>query len=194
MSSIEPSKLVDAIIHESEQVQSGIERTQNGIYTSFGVILPAILGIFLLAGDGEQSGFAPPLVAAILIVAVALGGMWSQYLWVELFRYTRFKHRHLLPRLYAATGQAGSKNLMEEYGQRSFLMKLPINLFNIGVLAVLIIAHVAFVAGEHETLPYVTGSFIAAVIISTFAVIVEGSRLESDFRSTATGPEERDAA
>jgi hypothetical protein len=116
MSSIEPSKLVDAIIHESEQVQSGIERTQNG-------------------------------------------------------------------------------NLMEEYGQRSLLMKLPINLFNIGVLAVLIIAHVAFVAGEHATLPYVTGSFIAAVIISTFAVMVEGSRLESDFRNTsAAQPEEQNAA
>jgi hypothetical protein len=182
------SKLVEAIIHESEQVQSGIERTQNGIYTSFGVILPAIFALFVLGnGEDKKSVFHPSLIATILIVAVSLGGMWSQYLWVELFRYTLFKHRVLLPRLYEATGQSGRKNLLETYGRRSVYAKIPINLFNTGVLAVLLCAHFGFVAAKpaYEALPFISGSFIAAVILSTIAVFAEGGKLEKAFPQDA---------
>lgn len=188
---METAKLVEAIVHESEQVQSGIERTQNGIFTSFGVVLPAILGVFLFVGEGNNVRIPPPLVAAILIVVVSLGGLWSQYLWMELFRYTRYKHVHLLPRLYAATGQSDHPNMMQLYGRRSLLMALPINLFNAGVLVVLIAAHFALVKtttldGRFDLLPYLTGAFILAVISSSIAVILEGARLERSFRSAGT--------
>jgi hypothetical protein len=170
--------LVDAIIHESEQVQSGIDRAQNGIYTSFGVVLPAVFGLFLFfAGDKrpEDTDIPPNIAALLFVMAVSLGGMWSQNLWMELFRYTRYKHAVLLPRLYQATGQSSRTNFLQTV-PRTALMQLPVNLFNLGCLVALIGVHVKFI-GRTWPVAAISIAFILAVVVSTIAVIVEGIRL-----------------
>jgi hypothetical protein len=168
--------LVDAIIHESEQVQSGIERAQNGIYTSFGVVLPAVFGLFLFfTGDKRPQGIPAELVALLFIMAISLGALWSQNLWMELFRYTNYKHTVLLPRLYEATNQNGRTNFLQTT-PRSALMALPVNLFNVGVLVALIGAHAAFV-GLKAPYSLISAGFIGSAVLSTFAVMIEAAKL-----------------
>ena len=168
------TEYVKALIHESEQVQSGVDRSQNALYTSSGVIFPILTGLFVLAGrEKTTSGISFDILALLFIVTVSLGGMWSQYLWMELLRYTSYKHAVLLPRLYAATGQHQSLNFLQTAGRQTLVARLPILLFNVGCFAVLIIAHVAFVAHLAASLQIISVVFIVAVVVSTLAVFKE---------------------
>jgi hypothetical protein len=171
---------VQAIVHESEQVQSAIERAQNALYTSSGVILPVLTGAFVVAAKGTAVVVLPiGVLGLIFVITVSLGGMWSQYLWMELLRYTRYKHLVLLPRLYAATGQNG-RNFLQTFGKQSVRMKLPILLFNVGCLIVLVATHVAFVSYTAWYLQVLSIAFIVSVVITTLAVFIEWESLVSD--------------
>jgi hypothetical protein len=169
--------LVKALIHESEEVQSGVARAQGALYTSSGVILPLLTGVFVIAAKENLQLPALRVLALVFVVTLALAGMWSQYLWMELIRYTTYKHLTILPRLYEATGQANRPNFLDVVGKQSITAQLPILLFNIGCFVVLITVHVALVSQLRWPLQVVSLAFMSAVVLTTLCVFREAQEL-----------------
>ena len=59
--------LVKALIHESEEVQSGVARAQGALYTSSGIILPLLTGVFVIAA---KEAISPPALRVLALVFV----------------------------------------------------------------------------------------------------------------------------
>jgi len=177
-----------AILHEAEAIQAGVNRNYNAIYTTFGVVLPALVGIFALsAKDLKFDSALMPKVALIFVMVFSLSGLWAQSLWMELLRYVRYRYIVLLPRLYRATGQLADQNFLQWSGRRTPRNSSAILLFNIGCFAVLLLVHIAFMSAAPIALQMISILFIAAVTASNIAVMREATDLEKAIEeSTST--------
>lgn len=170
---------LQAILHESSAIQEGIDRTYSAIYTSFGVVLPAVIGVFVFLAR-ETKPVDEPILATLFIIVFVLGSLWSQSMWMELLRYVRYKYVVLMPRLYRASSQTGEPNFLEWSGKRSLWSWLPILLFNLGALVVLVGAHVAFVLPGDRWLEAVSLGFILMAVVASVTVLVEARRVERE--------------
>lgn len=169
-----------ALLQEAADIQEGVQRTYSAIYTSFGVILPAVIGVFVFVAKEDKAPLDHAMLATAFVVVFALGSLWSQSAWMELLRYVRYKYVVLLPRLYAASSQGEQPNFLQWSGRRTLLSWLPILLFNLGALTVLLCAHFGFVTSGRLALQAVSLSFIIAVSIGSVAVIIEARQVEKE--------------
>lgn len=161
------------MLHEADAIQGGINRSYGAIYTSFGVAMPALIGIFAFAAkDFRFTGRELPYVAVAFVMVFALGGLWAQSLWMELLRYVHYKYAVLMPRLYHGTSRR-ELNYLQWSRQRSAQRGFPILLFNLASWLVLLTVHAAFIATAPWFLNVLSAAFIVAVTASTIAVMRE---------------------
>jgi hypothetical protein len=177
---------LQAILKEVEGARAAMERSYGAIYTSFGVVLPALAGIFVfLARERVAAGSDESWYGALFIVILSLGAMWSQNLWMELLRYARYYYVELLPRLYAASGQGGRRNFLEWSGRRSLRSWLPILLFNLGCIAVLVAVGCKYLAAASRWVQVGSGALVLAACCSVVAVLIEARKVEEEILARA---------
>ena len=185
-----PSEVVDhrfeAVKLELEDVQASIQRTYQSIYTAFGVIMPALVGIFVFAAKeappaapkGSVATLDVSLLATVFILIFAFGSFWTQNMWMELLRYVRYKYVRLMPRLYALSGQTNEKNFVQASGRRTFVSWVPILLLNVASLVIQAGAYLQFIEpAQSHYMNAVVIAFIVAGSISTMAVFTEAHRV-----------------
>lgn len=176
---------LEAILYEATEIQAGIERSYGAIHTSFGLVLPALIGVFAFLVETESS-IEPEVLATLFILVFTLGSLWSQSSWMELLRYVRYKYVVLVPRLYAASGQGGSPSFLQWSGRRGAVSWLPIRLFNLGALVVLVVAQMGYVQpSDRWQLAALGWCFIGAVVASSVAVFVEAGRVEREILASS---------
>jgi hypothetical protein len=176
------------ILNEAESVQKGIDRSYGAIYTSFGIIMPGLLGVLAFAAkDLKFDDKQMPIVALAFVIALSLGGLWAQSTWMELLRYVRYKYVELMPRLFAAGGMAEEPNYIQWSGPRSFRMALPIFLFNISCWVVLVLVFIAFLRKASGFEQAIAIAFIVAAMISSGAALAEGYKIEREIATKWKG-------
>lgn len=169
------SPTLKALLHESDLIHQSMQRIYNAMYTAFGVVVPAVISIFVFIAREQQVD--PCRVAVAFIAVFALGSLWVQNLWMELFAFVEYRYLSLQPRLYAASGQASEPNFLEYTGTRSKRSWTPIILFN--VLAGLFMVSVLCEFVPRWTWEFWLSSlFILAAVAAAVLVIVAARALE----------------
>lgn len=171
---MDPSAKLTATLKEVEEIRAAIEATRGAIYTAFGVVLPGVVGVFVLAsGHGKEPVGNPSTLAAAFVILTGLGVMWTQNLWMELLRYVRYYYVVLMPRVYQASDQASLPNFLEWSGRRSLRSWVPVWLFNLGALVIVIGVYRGYVTSPGWSLHATCIGFIAGMIVSWAAVMLE---------------------
>src|ERR1700736_3340064 len=67
------SPTLKALLHESDVIHQSMQRIYNAMYTSFGVVVPAVISIFVFIAKEPQADAA--LVAVAFIAVFALGAL-----------------------------------------------------------------------------------------------------------------------
>ena len=196
----------EAVKFELDDVHTSIQRTYQSIYTAFGVMMPALVGIFVFAakeappaavkGPAAKSALDVSLLATVFILIFAFGSFWTQNMWMELLRYVRYKYVRLMPRLYALSGQTNVENFVQSSGRRTFVNWIPILLLNVASLVIQAGAYLQFIRpAEQFAMDAVVIAFIIASSISATAVFVEAHRVEEEILNIAPhlSHQERDA-
>ena len=172
------SPKLKALLHESDVIHQSMQRIYNAMYTSFGVVVPAVISIFVFIAK-EQSAVDASRVAVAFIAVFALGSLWVQNLWMELFAFVKYRYVNLQPRIYAASGQTSEKNFLEFTGTRSKLSWTPIMLFNVLAESFMISVLLEFVPRCHWEF-LLCSFFILAALVATVLVIVAARKLEAE--------------
>jgi len=175
-----PTKEYDSLALELDMIEGGIQRAQSALYTLFGVVLPAVISVFVFTAK-EQSSVSHEHLATIFVVIVTLSTVWANCVWIELFAYARFKYVVLMPELYRVSGRADAKNMQQFSGSRSLREWMPTIVLNSGILAFLVIVEVNFVKNLQAII--VCSAFLIGGIISAAAVIAEARRLQNDVKN-----------
>lgn len=183
-----------SILVELDAMQAGISRTYGAIYTTFGVVLPALVGIFTFtAKDLKFSAAEMPKVALAFILVFSLGGLWAHSVWMELIRYSKYKYSVLMPRLYRVAGRNHEANYMEWISRRKGLSGHSILAFNLGCWAVLLTVHALFLTHSHWAMQGASVLAIGTVTWSNLAVMKEAAVLDMGAEPKAAPVEDRPA-
>lgn len=184
---------LEALLHESTQVHEGIQRLYAAVYTGFGAVMPAAIGVFLLVTSKAPSDVRDgPTVGLIFLAAYSLGSLWLGSLWMELLAFLRYRYVVLYPLIYAASGQHGRSSLLEYVSPRPLRSWLPSLLFQLGGLGFAIWVWEAYV---HECAappghPLLGLVFIALAFVGGLAVMSEVNELQKTVgRARAAEPQ-----
>jgi len=173
------SARLKALLHESDVIHQSMQRIYNAMYTSFGVVVPAVISIFVFIAK-EQQAVDASRVAVAFIAVFALGSLWVQNLWMELFAFVKYRYLNLQPRIYAASGQTSEQNFLEFTGVRSKLSWAPIMLFNVLAELFMISVLLEFVRPRWHWEFLRCSLFILASIGATVLVVAAARELEAE--------------
>ena len=171
----ELKRTFDSLTKELDLVEGGIQRAQSAIYTSFGVVLPAVLSIFSFVAK-DTTGINQERLVTIFVAVVCISAIWVNNLWIELLRYARYKYVSLMPRLLRAAGRAGEETMQEFSGSRSVRAWLPAVLLNFAILAFLLIAEMGVV--RTAALHAICALFVVLAVLAFAAVLLEVRSVE----------------
>jgi hypothetical protein len=171
------SPKLEALLHESEVIHQSMQRIYNAMYTAFGVVVPAVISIFVFIAKEQQVDASR--VAVAFIAVFALGSLWVQNLWMELFAFVKYRYLCLQPRIYEASGQTSAQSFLEFTGVRSRLSWTPIVLFNVLAGLFMISVLLEFVPRWHWEF-WLCSLFIVASLVATVLVIVAARELEGE--------------
>lgn len=131
---------LSVLLSESQDIRKAIEAIRAAIFSVFGIVLPALVSVFLITSDKLPALLAGKETVATLAVSLAsLGTMWVQFLWMEYFRHIRYYYTQLLPRIYQVSDQGLRPNLLEwDILHRKTRHWLPLGLFNSSCSLILI--------------------------------------------------------
>lgn len=167
----------DSLMKELDLVEGGIQRARTAIYTSFGVVLPAVLSIFVFVLK-DATGIDQQQLVTIFVAVVCISAIWVNDLWIELLRYAHYKYASLMPRILRVAGRTGEPTMQEFHGPRSLRTWLPALVFNVAIFAFLLIAQAAVV--RRPELHAACALFLLLAVIAFAAVMFEVRRIEND--------------
>lgn len=100
----DPDLLLKALLHESDHVQGAIARMNSTIHTLFGLTLPGVLALALYSASNESTHLPIDVLGIAISGIVTIALLYSNGLWIELFKYAHYKYAVLHPRISEVVG------------------------------------------------------------------------------------------
>ena len=183
-------------LQESDHIQGEISRAIGGMYTAFGVVIPAIFGIILFSA-GREGGYLPIEFMSLALAGVfSLTILYSASLWMEAIQAFRYKYLVLLPRAYRLLNQSDEENYLQYQARtRSDVTWLPSLLFQgLAFVLVSIVSIVGVLEGAEASgrNPNVLIGVVAISLLIAFGgalcTLVLGRRVTLELRRSHKRP------
>lgn len=170
---------LEALLHESEQVNAMMNRTLTLAHNIIGLFLPASLGLFVLGSKELGPDVGIDLLSLIIAAIFCTARLYADTLWTEFLEYWRYNFSDLQPRIYAFTGQADRRNLGQSIlkgwpSASSFPMLIFHVVTFIFVLSLTVYGVWAFAAGLRRNL--VLSGVLVLMAVAVISAFLAGSK------------------
>lgn len=161
------SMALQVALQESEHVQGEISKAIGGMYTAFGVVIPAVFGVILFSASQNAVHLPIEFLSLALAGIFSLAILYSSSLWMEAIQGFRYKYLVLLPRVYRLAGKDSEENFLQYQARtRSLLTWLPAVLFQVLAFVLVFFVSVAGVVRGSEVSEKSPALLVAAIAVS----------------------------